>query len=59
MKDQKTKAAKDSKKKKYIKPKIETETLTIYGAVCDGTTVGSRKASVGGPAFCNSARLNS
>ena len=50
---------KNSKKKKYIKPKVETETLTIYGAACDGTTSGSRKASVAPPSFCNSARLNS
>jgi hypothetical protein len=59
MKDSIKKETETKKKKSYIKPKVESETLTIYGAVCDGTTVGSRKASVGGPSFCNSARLNS
>jgi hypothetical protein len=59
MKDSKENSSTNQKKKKYIKPEVQTETLTIYGAVCDGTTVGSRKASVGGPSFCNSARLNS
>jgi hypothetical protein len=46
-------------KKKYIKPQIQSEKLNSYGAVCNGTTVGGRKASSSGPAFCNAARLMS
>lgn len=46
-------------KKKYVKPSIQSDKLNSYGALCNGTTTGGRKASVTGPAFCNSARLNS
>lgn len=47
------------KKKTYVKPTIISEKLNSYGAVCNGTTVGGRKASTSGPAFCNSSKLNS
>ena len=47
------------KKKKYIKPEIISENLVSFGALCNGTTVGQRKASTGSPNFCNSRRLNS
>ncbi len=47
------------KKRKYKRPTITSEKLTIYGAVCNGTTNGNRKAAVGPPSFCNSKRLNS
>lgn len=48
-----------NKKKTYKKPSIQSEKLNSYGAVCNGTTNGGRKASSAGPAFCNAARLNS
>lgn len=46
-------------KKKYIKPQMQSENLNSYGAVCNGTTNGGRKASSTAPAFCNASRLNS
>lgn len=46
-------------KKKYISPKIESEVLNTYGAVCNGTANGGRKASTAAPDLCNSKRLNS
>jgi hypothetical protein len=46
-------------KKKYKKPEIQSENLNSYGAICNGTTNGGRKASSTGPAFCNAGRLNS
>jgi hypothetical protein len=50
---------KDSKKRIYKKPQIQSEKLNSYGAVCNGTTTGGRKASAISPAFCNAGRLNS
>lgn len=47
------------KKRTYVKPQIQSEKLNSYGAVCNGTTIGGKKASTAGPAFCNSGRLNS
>ena len=47
------------KKRAYVKPQIQSEKLNSYGAICNGTTVGGRKASSSGPAFCNSAKLSS
>lgn len=49
----------ETKKRVYLKPVIESEKLNSYGAVCNGSTTGGRKASSAGPAFCNSTRLNS
>jgi hypothetical protein len=46
-------------KKTYIKPQIISEKLNSYGAICNATTTGGRKASSTGPAFCNASRLNS
>lgn len=46
-------------KQTYEKPRIVSEKLNSYGAVCNGTTVGGRKASSTGPAFCNANKLNS
>lgn len=51
--------SKSLKKRSYIKPQIQSEKLNSYGAVCNGTTSGGRKASSAGPAFCNASRLNS
>lgn len=48
-----------SKKRDYIKPMIQSEKLNSYGAVCNGTTVGGRKASTTAPAFCNASKRNS
>lgn len=53
-------AAPERKKKKtYVKPKIQSDKLNSYGALCNGTTTAGRKASVTGPSFCNAGRLNS
>lgn len=49
----------NKKKRNYVKPQIQSEKLNSYGAVCNGTTVGGRKASTAGPAFCNASKLNS
>jgi len=46
-------------KKKYIKPAIASEKLNSYGALCNGTTTGGRKASTTAPAFCGSTKRNS
>lgn len=46
-------------KKEYTPPTIESEDLNTYGAVCNGTTNGGRKASSAPPNPCNSSRLNS
>lgn len=53
------KKTENAKKRIYKKPKIQSEKLNSYGAVCNGTTTGGRKASALSPAFCNAARLNS
>lgn len=47
------------KKRVYIKPQIQSEKLNSYGALCNGTSVGGRKASTTGPGFCNAGKLNS
>lgn len=44
-------------KKKYKKPELKKEPLVTFGAVCNGTTTGQRKAATVPPANCNSARL--
>jgi hypothetical protein len=49
----------NGKKRNYIKPKIQSEKLNSYGALCNGTTTGGRKSTVTGPSFCNAGRLNS
>ena len=45
-------------KRKYQKPIIKSEALNSYGAICNGTTTGGRKASALAPTFCNANRLN-
>ena len=50
---------KSKKRKEYKKPKLISEKLNAYGALCNGSTSGGRKASTGAPSFCNSRRLNS
>lgn len=46
-------------KKPYVKPEIESEKLNTYGAICNGTFTGGRKASTAPPTPCNPSRLNS
>jgi hypothetical protein len=46
-------------KKKYIKPEIVTEDLNVFGAACNGTSNGGRKASSSAPALCGANKLNS
>ena len=45
------------KKKEYVRPEITSEELMTFGAVCNGTNKGGRKATVGAPNFCNSSKL--
>ena len=47
------------KKKAYEKPMIESEELLTFGALCNGAAGGGRKASTGGPSFCNAKKLTS
>lgn len=54
-----TEQVKPTKKKKYIKPEIVSEDLNVFGAACNGSTNGNRKASTTAPNFCNASRLNS
>lgn len=55
------KSNEEVQKKKYEKPSIESEDLNIYGAVCNGTTRGGRKATadINPPPICNVSKLNS
>lgn len=46
-------------KKTYTPPTIETEDLNTYGAVCNGSAKGGRKASTSATVPCNASRLNS
>ncbi len=48
-------------KRIYETPKITTEELLTFGAVCNGTTSGGRKetSSPSPPPACNSSRLKS
>jgi hypothetical protein len=47
----------EKKKKSYIKPQINTEELIGFGALCNGSASGGRKASSGAPNFCKAGRL--
>ena len=47
------------KKKAYKRPEIKSEKLNVYGASCNGTTKGGRKASTTAIPACRSNRLNS
>lgn len=47
----------NNKKRKYKKPKITSEPLVAFGAVCNGAATGGRKESTGAPNFCNSNKL--
>lgn len=59
-KDLKKEEIKEAKpKKKYVRPEIITEDLNVFGAACNGTTNGGRKASTSAPALCSSNKLNS
>jgi|GEM_PF-2952193 len=42
---------------KYEAPEIVTEDLMTFGALCNGTTKGGRKATTAAPNFCNASRL--
>lgn len=44
-------------KKPYTKPEIHSESLMAFGALCNGTVTGGRKASTGAPNFCNATKL--
>ena len=48
-----------TKKRPYEKPEIESEDLLTFGALCNGSASGGRKASTGGPDFCNAKKLTS
>jgi len=44
-------------KKPYHSPKVNSEELIGFGALCNGVVTGGRKASTGAPNFCKSGRL--
>lgn len=46
---------KEIKKKQYNKPKLKSEKITMFGALCNGSSSGGRKQSTA--AGCNSAKL--
>ena len=46
-------------KKPYVSPTIETEDMTVYGAACNGTNRGGRKAATTDVPPCNSSKLTS
>jgi len=49
---------KNPKKKKYNKPKIESEKLMAYGALCDGMAGGGKKDSTAMPTpGCDTPKL--
>lgn len=47
----------EKKKKKYSKPEVKSEEILSFGAKCNGTGNGGRKASAGAPNFCNASKL--
>ncbi len=47
------------KKKEYTKPSIVSDELVSFGALCNGSNNGGRKASTVGVDPCNSRKLNS
>lgn len=49
--------AQPPEKKKYESPAIESESLMAFGALCNGSTSGGRKASTGAPNFCSTSKL--
>ena len=50
-------AAAVKKKRPYRKPVIKSAEIMTFGALCNGTTNGSRKDSTGSPNFCNASKL--
>lgn len=44
-------------KKQYSKPRVKSEKIMTFGAQCNGSADGGRKASAGAPNFCNTSRL--
>lgn len=49
----------EENKKEYTSPTIESEDLTVYGAACNGTNRGGRKAATTDVPPCNPSRLTS
>lgn len=51
--------SKDKKKKSkiYEKPKMKSEPLQVYGAICNGQATLGRKDTTGSPNFCTSGKL--
>lgn len=47
------------KKKKYSKPKVQSEKLETFGALCNGVPGGGRKQAGGPPDWCQSSQLQS
>jgi hypothetical protein len=45
------------KKKKYHKPRIQSENLMTFGALCNGTLVGGRKQTASAPDNCTAGKL--
>jgi hypothetical protein len=51
--------APEAMRRPYTAPEIRSEPLIAFGALCNGTSIGGRKASTGAPNFCNAAKLKS
>ena len=49
--------SKKKKKRPYKKPKIMSEEIITFGALCNGTNTGGRKTTAGAPDFCSASRL--
>jgi hypothetical protein len=45
------------KKKKYNKPRIQTEALMTFGALCNGSLSGGRKQTASAPDNCSAGKL--
>ena len=48
-----------AKKLPYCKPAFTTEELLTFGALCNGSAIGGRKATSGPPSFCSPTKLKS
>lgn len=45
------------KKKKYTKPKMQSEQLMTFGALCNGSLAGGRKQTASAPDNCSAGKL--
>ena len=45
------------KKKRYTKPELKVEKVMVFGALCNGSTSGGRKATTALPSPCDAMKL--